>query len=535
MKLNQVILVGLTFLVSVAISSMLLTSWLKPQPQGLLNLYQSDLLLHASEGQRLLEATGQDISLSQSLLGKTPVQDALKQYQTVRTSAQRDYDRALKQQQSLETAKSPSKSEQQEANARRVATGSLIDELDLRLGILKVRGDQPEKAQQVWNSLVDVPKTPKSQQTKVPTAKVLLGLWSEPPRILPDAERLLQTQLKGWFRFVALSKLYEVQERPDALANLGLVEQEIARTAIANLLTLVALPALGIMIGTVLLILWGIRNYLQKRKTLGLSQNRIDGQEAIHSTSGLLSHTETVTWPLETAWQGIVLWFAAFFGMSILLPIVLKLLEVTFKVQFRLVLGGARFQAYTALLNYVLLMGIGYGIIQLTLSPFIPNALRWLNIRFRGNWVAWGLGGYFVALPIVSLVALLNQKLLQDQGGGNPILEIILGSKDSSTIALLWFMVAVLAPLFEESLFRGFFLTSLTRHLPTWVAIALSGFIFALAHLNLGDLLPLTVLGVLLGFVYLRSQNLLSSMLLHSLWNSGSFIGLLILGSANGN
>jgi uncharacterized protein len=37
----------------------------------------------------------------------------------------------------------------------------------------------------------------------------------------------------------------------------------------------------------------------------------------------------------------------------------------------------------------------------------------------------------------------------------------------------------------------------------------------------------------MLGFVYLRSQNLLASMLLHGLWNSGSFIGLLILGSAN--
>jgi membrane protease YdiL (CAAX protease family) len=65
-----------------------------------------------------------------------------------------------------------------------------------------------------------------------------------------------------------------------------------------------------------------------------------------------------------------------------------------------------------------------------------------------------------------------------------------------------------------------------------WQAIACSGLVFAIAHLNVGDLLPLTVLGMLLGFVYLRSRNLFASMLLHSLWNSGSFVGLLILGSS---
>jgi uncharacterized protein len=132
----------------------------------------------------------------------------------------------------------------------------------------------------------------------------------------------------------------------------------------------------------------------------------------------------------------------------------------------------------------------------------------------------------------VLIISVLNQKLLKDQGGGNPILEIILQGHDKLTIALLWFLVAVCAPLFEETLFRGFFLTSLARYLPTWQAIALSGIVFALAHLNLSDLLPLSLLGMVLGFVYWRSRNLLASMLLHSLWNSGSFISLLILGSS---
>jgi len=63
-----------------------------------------------------------------------------------------------------------------------------------------------------------------------------------------------------------------------------------------------------------------------------------------------------------------------------------------------------------------------------------------------------------------------------------------------------------------------------------WQAILLSAALFAIAHLNLADLLPLTVLGVVLGTVYSHSRNLLAPIALHSLWNTGSFVALLVLG-----
>ncbi|MGB3207873.1 MAG: CPBP family intramembrane glutamic endopeptidase, partial [Crinalium sp.] len=90
---------------------------------------------------------------------------------------------------------------------------------------------------------------------------------------------------------------------------------------------------------------------------------------------------------------------------------------------------------------------------------------------------------------------------------------------------------AIAAPLFEEFLFRGFLLPSLTRYFPAWGAIILSSFLFAIAHLSLSEVLPLMTLGIILGVVYTRSRNLLSSILLHSLWNSGTLLSLFILGS----
>jgi hypothetical protein len=97
-------------------------------------------------------------------------------------------------------------------------------------------------------------------------------------------------------------------------------------------------------------------------------------------------------------------------------------------------------------------------------------------------------------------------------------------------LAVFFFTAAVAAPVFEEVLFRGFLLPSLTKYMAVGWAIVLSGFIFAAAHLSLSEVLPLTLLGYILGFVYTRSRNLLSPMLLHSIWNSATMLGLFILG-----
>ncbi|MEL6249305.1 MAG: CPBP family intramembrane glutamic endopeptidase, partial [Cyanobacteria bacterium J06627_15] len=96
---------------------------------------------------------------------------------------------------------------------------------------------------------------------------------------------------------------------------------------------------------------------------------------------------------------------------------------------------------------------------------------------------------------------------------------------------IFFLTAAVAAPLFEEFLFRGFLLPSLTRYMPVWGAMLLSSFIFAAAHLSLSEVVPLMTLGFILAFVYVRSRNLLAPMLLHSAWNSVTMLGLFLLGS----
>ena len=172
-------------------------------------------------------------------------------------------------------------------------------------------------------------------------------------------------------------------------------------------------------------------------------------------------------------------------------------------------------------------------VLYLSIKRFFPLPDDWFRFQLRGKWFLWGLGGYCVALPIVVVVSLINQQLWQGQGGSNPLLQLALESQDTVALGIFFSTAAIAAPIFEELLFRGFLLPSLTRYLPVWGSILASAFLFAAAHLSLSEILPLFALGIVLGTVYTRSRNLLAPMLLHSLWNSGTLLSLFVLGSTS--
>ena len=93
-------------------------------------------------------------------------------------------------------------------------------------------------------------------------------------------------------------------------------------------------------------------------------------------------------------------------------------------------------------------------------------------------------------------------------------------------------VTSLLAPLLEEVVFRGFLLASLTKWLPTPGAVFFSSVVFAGAHFAPRDFPQLVTLGMVLGFSYARTRNLLTPMMIHSLWNSGVLIVVSVLVSS---
>lgn len=86
----------------------------------------------------------------------------------------------------------------------------------------------------------------------------------------------------------------------------------------------------------------------------------------------------------------------------------------------------------------------------------------------------------------------------------------------------------VLAPILEETIFRGFLLTSLTRYMSLPTAAAVSSVLFAACHLSIRDFPQLVALGFIMGLAYGRSRNLLTSIAIHAAWNS-SVVAMLFL------
>ena len=140
-----------------------------------------------------------------------------------------------------------------------------------------------------------------------------------------------------------------------------------------------------------------------------------------------------------------------------------------------------------------------------------------------------GFRGFLMIIPFVLLVSLIMNLLIENQNGSNPLLEIVLNNNNYSSFILLFITTTFLAPLFEEIIFRGVLLPILSREFGIILGITISAFIFALAHLSIGEMLPLFTLGLGLGITRLISGRLSSSVIMHSLWNGMTFLNLFLL------
>ncbi|TAE94075.1 MAG: CPBP family intramembrane metalloprotease [Oscillatoriales cyanobacterium] len=491
MTLKRIILGILTAIAIALVGLSLLASWNEPQIQSRLELYQTNLLLHASEWEGENNQSANLSSARNNIIGSDPLNTALTQYKDARDSTRKTLETTqaeFTKNQSAIASKSEDNTlnfAQNKALSESIKQQSaLLNELDLRLGILQATSGKTEEALPTWKSVVERYKNEIDADPSVATAQVLTGIWSNPPQLLPDAEPRIQKSLDGWFRYRALAQLYKLQERSKELVALQAAEQVTAEQAVEKLAVVVGVPAIALCIGTVLLVGLIVQWLLQR-------------QQLDKASSGpLLARNSSLAWDVpwdgEIVWQVLVVGF--FFVGQILIPYlllpvslaVLKLNPVTF---------DPREKAFYIFATYLLLSAGGLSVLYFSVKSFLPLPDGWFRIDWRGNWFLWGFGGYFVALPLVVVVSLINQQLWQGQGGSNPILPIVLEGRDNVALAVFFGTAAIAAPVFEEIVFRGFLLPSLTRYLPVSGAIAASAFLFAVAHLSVSEILPLATLG----------------------------------------
>lgn len=519
MTTKRIILIVLTIISLIPVILSLIGSINQPQVQSNLQLYQTNLVLQASE------FSGDNISefeqIRESVLGKNPYEAALKQYKEALKLSQKNLTQLetnleiINQQSDLiqesETTINSipifsATNEQQKLQTEVNRQKEEIETIKIKIGLLEIAQGNRTQGLGTLDNIELLSFSPSVHYT----ADILSHLWDDKPSVLSDSESTIKNELNGWFRYYSLNQLYQVQNRNNDLVSLQEKEQEAAQKALIKLTIVAIIPVLGGLIGIGIIIFSLVQLAVKKESSILAIDERFKWK---------------TPWTLEIPWQVLVVGFL-FFG-QIVLPILVSFLNINLT---ELTLRG---KAFYVLGSYVAMSIGGIGVLYLSIKPFFPLPKGWFNFNWLSNWIVWGVGGYLVALPLVVIISLINQNIWDGQGGSNPLLSLALEGQDIVVLAIFYFTAAIAAPFYEEIMFRGFLLPSLTRYIPLWAAIGISSLIFAVAHLNLSEVLPLTVLGIVLGMVYTKSRNLLSSMLLHSLWNSGTLISLFLLGSGS--
>ncbi|WP_088350295.1 CPBP family intramembrane glutamic endopeptidase [Bacillus cereus] len=91
---------------------------------------------------------------------------------------------------------------------------------------------------------------------------------------------------------------------------------------------------------------------------------------------------------------------------------------------------------------------------------------------------------------------------------------------------LLLISFAILTPIFEELIFRGFLLHFFSERFPFWIAAVLTSFFFGIAHTySLGVMVITFFTGLLMAILCKKTKSIIPAMLFHIMNNMLAFLG----------
>ncbi|MBU4290605.1 MAG: SEL1-like repeat protein [Verrucomicrobia bacterium] len=170
------------------------------------------------------------------------------------------------------------------------------------------------------------------------------------------------------------------------------------------------------------------------------------------------------------------------------------------------------FLAVTVLINALPIIAAALGTLRGPLWGCAVSRATWKVL------LCYALWGFSLALfgdwVYDQLWALLAQAPLPKQ----PTVPIILQAFRTAP-ALTFLAVAILAPVAEEIVFRGFIQDTLQKHLSPAVTILITAFLFSVVHMQVEYVVPLGIMGLILGWTRYRSGSLLVPVLMHILNN----------------
>src|SRR3990172_8729377 len=175
---------------------------------------------------------------------------------------------------------------------------------------------------------------------------------------------------------------------------------------------------------------------------------------------------------------------------------------------------------------------------NLLLELFLLVAVALFTVRkYKVSWAAVGLrlperGGWWLPLAMLggALVVIWVYFAVIAALGAEPSSNIPDEAFDSvPLIVLVGILSLALAPVMEETFFRGFLFGGLRGRWGVFFAALSTGFLFSLAHVDPLLFIPFTAVGMIFAWGYVYSGSILAGVIAHLLFNSISF-GLAVSG-----
>jgi membrane protease YdiL (CAAX protease family) len=173
---------------------------------------------------------------------------------------------------------------------------------------------------------------------------------------------------------------------------------------------------------------------------------------------------------------------------------------------------------------------MGLAVLIIGNQTFREQGLRRLGLAWRRlrSAIPQGVLGIALVLPLLAWVTIFTMIAWRLMDLTHPekheLLEILDKTHDPKLATLLVITAVLIAPVYEELLFRGHLQTLLRYFLRRpWPAILLSSAAFALVH-PWWTQPPIFFLALCLGYAYERTNNLWVPILIHALFNATSVV-----------
>jgi membrane protease YdiL (CAAX protease family) len=269
---------------------------------------------------------------------------------------------------------------------------------------------------------------------------------------------------------------------------------------------------------------WMSQSGEDTQQTLNHQPDMTDGPDEPIQSVGAPRTIRPVPWTLRQTIAGLLLtlvpWLIISIGASLLSPATSSSSPVHVSRSLDIATGVVVF-IISALLEGIFLIA---PLIIVSRQP-IPDAtwrerLSWLGLRRTALepaalivlvGAALGIGGSALYSWLISFLKLPIQNNT----------EALVRQAQSAPFTTLGLLVAsvVVAPICEEIFFRGFAFVGLLKGMSLVPAMLVSAAIFAIAHTDIGSLVPLFIIGVALAWARWRSDSLWPGVIIHTLNN----------------